>query len=660
MIARFERPEIKAQGPSVERWSAFAVASLAIVILSFWPGPRARADSVEMVGGEIVNGVVRGVADGKVALDIARGPAVPVDKLFNTILKDSAEKNKAVVTPPEKLRSIPLTDVVRIKFDPIFDRAHRTPPLIDNDQAASGRSLSGTIKLRAGYHRMVLPYWHGSGRPLLRLAYSRTEGKPNERRQRFVRGDLLAHLETGGTETPSPGLDKEGYRIPETLTGKVAPNVTYTVRRQPNGRRFESMGDMLTATSVVSNGTLARISTEPFSEENENLAMLIGGYLHVKYDGPYEFVLTSDGGSQLYVGQTPSGLRLMDTSAPTAPWTLTLVEGGSLKGTLEKWTDSKILVGVAAGRARTSLSIPSDRVTEIWSNKTPGTEQGGKADKIDRSNLPANQDVVFARSAAGRLQRVPGRVEGVQGESLVLQFSGESRKIALSKVAGVILAADRATKEEDRTFHQIVETYGGMKLACQLNSLDAGVAELHTMWGQPLTFNTDDLTGISIKNGKAVSLTELIPSRVEQVPFFDRMIPFRVNESLAGGPILLRDGKHSRGISVHAKTVLRYTIGGRFQRLRTKVGFQLPEGELGDAAVRITGDERTLFERPSLRGDGPVESLDLDLTGIGTLTLSVDFGAGQDVGDRVVWADPTLIRADVGPIADVAEQHSAK
>jgi len=634
------------------------------VVLSFWPGPHAAADSVEMVRGEVVKGVVRGIADGKVTLDIARGPAIPEDKLFSAILKDSADKKDAgkkgaAAARPEKLLSIPLTDVVRIQFDPIFDRAHHTPPVIDNDQAGSGRSLSGTIKLRAGYHRMTLPYWHASGRQLLRLAYSRTE-KPNEQRQRFVRGEMLAHLATGGTETPSPGFDKAGYRMPETLSGKVVPNVTYTLRRQPDGRPFQNMGSLLTATSVVSNGTLARISAEPFSEDNENLAMLIVGYLRVKQDGVYEFQLASDGGSQLYVGQPPGGLRWMDTSAPAAPWTLTLVHGGSVGGTLEKWTESKIGVGVAAGRLRASLSIPSDRVTEIWSNKALEKENPGKDDKIDRSNLPPNQDVVFARSAAGRLQRVPGRVQGIQGESLVLQFSGENRKIALSKVAGVILASDRTAKEADLSFHQIVETYGGMKLAGQLTSLDAGVAQLHTLWGDTLTLNTDDVTGVSIKNGKVISLTDLVPSQVEQVPFFDRMIPFRVNESLSGGEILLRDGKHSQGISVHAKTVLRYSIGGRFQRFRAKVGFQLPEGELGDASVRVMGDDKTLFERPSLRGDGPVEPLDLDVTGVGTLTLAVDFGRGQDVGDRVVWADPTLIRADVGPLAEASEPPSAK
>ena len=38
--------------------------------------------------------------------------------------------------------------------------------------------------------------------------------------------------------------------------------------------------------------------------------MLISGYLHVKQDGLYKYVLASDGGSRLYVGQTPSGLPL--------------------------------------------------------------------------------------------------------------------------------------------------------------------------------------------------------------------------------------------------------------------------------------------------------------------------------------------------------------
>jgi hypothetical protein len=63
--------------------------------------------------------------------------------------------------------------------------------------------------------------------------------------------------------------------------------------------------------------------------------------------------------------------------------------------------------------------------------------------------------------------------------------------------------------------------------------------------------------------------------------------------------------------------------------------------------VRIVGDGKTLFDRPEARGDQPPEEFDVDVSGVKTLSLEVDFGRGQDVGDRVVWANPRLLRAEV-------------
>jgi len=604
---------------------------------------------------------LRSLADGKVTLSLTHPSRARVveDKLFNAILKDAKRpKGAPASATPEELRAIPMSDVVQIKFEPMFDRAHGTHPLIDNDPARNGRPASGTIKLRAGYHRFVLAYWHRNGGAFIRLAYSRME-QPSEDRQRFVPGDMLAHLGGGASEAASAGFDKEGYRLPEKLSGEIAPNCEYSIRRRPDGRSFERMTDMLGAASSVGEGTIDRISTRPLPDESQDVAMLVAGYLHIRQDGLYKFVLSSDGGSQLYVGQTPSGLRSFNAATASSPWMLTLAEGGSLKGTIESWIDSKIGVGVAVGRSRVALAIPATRVAKIWSNRDPGKEQPEKDDKtgekIDVSSLPANQDVVFAHSAKGPVQRVPCRVKGIQGESLVLLFGGESRKIAIAKVVGIVLASDQANAANEQAFHQFVETEGGIKFPGQIISMDAAVTKVRTLWGETVTLKTEDLTSVSVKNGKAISLTDFKPSEVSQVPFFERMIHYRINESLSGGPILLRDGKHNFGISVHAKTVLRYTIGGHFQRFRTKLGFQLPEGELGDASVRVLGDNKILFERARLRGDGPIEPLDLDVTGVNTLTLAVDFGQREDVGDRVVWADPVLIRAEAAPLASAPQ-----
>ena len=73
----------------------------------------------------------------------------------------------------------------------------------------------------------------------------------------------------------------------------------------------------------------------------------------------YKFVLASDGGSQLYVGQTPTGLHSVDNSVDwPPPWTITLREGGTLQGAIEKWTDAKIDVRVAGGHVPLCWPFP--------------------------------------------------------------------------------------------------------------------------------------------------------------------------------------------------------------------------------------------------------------------------------------------------------------
>jgi hypothetical protein len=252
----------------------------ACIVLGLFGRPQASADTVELVSGEVVTGVMRGLADGKVTLSLTR-PA------HARVMEDKSlkkPKGAPAAATPEELRVIPMTDVVQIKFEPMFDRSSGTHPLIDNDPARNGRPASGTIKLRAGYHRFALAYWHRNGGAFIRLSYSRME-KPNDDRQRFVPGDMLAHLGGGASETPSAGVDKEGYRLPEVLSGEVAPNCEYSVRRRPDGRSFEKMTDVLGATSSVGEGTMDRISTRPLPDESQDVAMLVAGYLHIRHDG---------------------------------------------------------------------------------------------------------------------------------------------------------------------------------------------------------------------------------------------------------------------------------------------------------------------------------------------------------------------------------------
>jgi hypothetical protein len=123
-------------------------------------------------------------------------------------------------------------------------------------------------------------------------------------------------------------------------------------------------------------------------------------------------------------------------------------------------------------------------------------------------------------------------------------------------------------------------------------------------------------------------------------------MPFRVNQSLTGGPLAMVDGPITKGIAVHSKCVLTYDIHGGYERFKSKVGFQIPEGKAGRAPARILADDKVLWQESELKGDAakPV-AVDLDVAGVKRLTLEVGFGPNQDVAGRVVWGEARLVKA---------------
>jgi hypothetical protein len=65
----------------------------------------------------------------------------------------------------------------------------------------------------------------------------------------------------------------------------------------------------------------------------------------------------------------------------------------------------------------------------------------------------------------------------------------------------------------------------------------------------------------------------------------------------------------------------------------------------GRAACRVLIDGREVFAEPDLQGGKEPIKIDVPLEGAKQLTLEVDFGENADVGDRVLWAEPRLLRS---------------
>lgn len=97
----------------------------------------------------------------------------------------------------------------------------------------------------------------------------------------------------------------------------------------------------------------------------------------------------------------------------------------------------------------------------------------------------------------------------------------------------------------------------------------------------------------------------------------------------------------ARGIYAHAPAMHRYDLGGRWTRLRGRCGLQ---GEnFGRVGFVIQGDDQELWSAEKI-ARGPGAAFDLDVTGIGTLTLTVTDDGDGKAGDWGVWIEPTLSR----------------
>jgi hypothetical protein len=333
------------------------------------------------------------------------------------------------------------------------------------------------------------------------------------------------------------------------------------------------------------------------------------------------------------------------TTSPSS-WYLKCANGDSLHGGIATWVDQKLTLRLD-GAGEVAVTLPAAALTEMW-RATP--EQVAKAKALQATGEP-NQDTAYVLKETDKIVAVAGSALGMQGSELLFRYDGSDRKIAMSKLLGVVFAPAAQGPQSDK-FHQAFMLVDGDVISGKWIGLNGDDVALDTGAGGIIHLRRDQVASIECRNGRVVYLSDLRPVKVEQTPYFDRLMPYRTDTSLTGDVMRLSDGTHAKGLAVHSRCVLEYDLGGRFERFRAKVGFEQPQGLRGRAAVRAVADGRTLLDNPDARGDQAPIDLDADVKGVQRLVLEVDFGQGQDVGGRVDWADARLLRAHVG--ADAA------
>jgi hypothetical protein len=317
--------------------------------------------------------------------------------------------------------------------------------------------------------------------------------------------------------------------------------------------------------------------------------------------------------------------------------TVNLAAGGNLRGYLKSWTAAEIVVA-AVDSINADVKIPTEYVSELWLGSDLHVAQSKRLEAFRRVNKAADTVLVARR---GALQGVNGECKGVTDGALTFHFNGEDRRIDAGRVVGVRFAADKRVAPP-RTFYCLISTTRHAVFPGVLAGLTVEGAVLQPLWGdQPIKLSSAEIAQYSFRNGRLSYLSDMRPVEVKEVPYFSRVLPHRMNTTLAGKPIKL---------DVHAYSSLTWELDGAYETFHVTPGFEQGNGRLGQAHLRVVADGKVLFEDEDAKGTGTPKELTLNLNGAKRLTLEADFGGNHHVGDRIIWAGAKVLKpGEVAP-----------
>jgi len=241
-----------------------------------------------------------------------------------------------------------------------------------------------------------------------------------------------------------------------------------------------------------------------------------------------------------------------------------------------------------------------------------------------------------------------GVVETIGEEKVRFNLDGDVLPVPREKLHGV--AYLRSAPAPGGEIGTIV-TRGGSRWSVRSLRLN-GKLQWTTPAGVTVREPLARLESIDFSGGKVVYLSDLEPRSIDWRPYMPLDTPlesrralFRPRWGRPGDGVALRLDGHEfdRGVLMHSRGVLVYLLPEAFQRLQATVGIGDDGRPHGDAVLHIEGDGRQLLEL-HLRGTDPPQEVDVDLTGVRRLTVTVDYGQGMDIGDQVILAKARLLK----------------
>ncbi len=326
------------------------------------------------------------------------------------------------------------------------------------------------------------------------------------------------------------------------------------------------------------------------------------------------------------------------TKPPEESILFLLADGGRLYGELVGDAPEAVVTRTVLGDA---VPIAFDRLAAIQFVR--GKDDLARAEELFESALQARlpaQDVLITRGPE-ETKSLRGRLETLNAESGSFAFGDKPRSFQMEKVFGIVFATG-ANKQA--VFPVTVELSDGSVVSGAIERADAESLKFATSVGSVMEVKVGEVMNFRVRSPRVVYVSDLTPTVERTEGMLHRPWPVRKDRSVSATPLSMAGRVFNRGLGVHSKTELGYSLGGTYESLVATIGIDDAVRPAGSVVFRVLGDGKVLFDSGELTGQDPPRDIRVDTASVNTLTLIVDYGDGLDLSDYADWGGLRLLK----------------
>jgi NPCBM/NEW2 domain len=261
-------------------------------------------------------------------------------------------------------------------------------------------------------------------------------------------------------------------------------------------------------------------------------------------------------------------------------------------------------------------------------------------DRLAKTKRP--RDVLYLKNG----DRMQGKLTiPARGPTFTMYLGDRSTDIPQDQVAVWAMNSEyQAHLKTKKPFAHVVTT-GGARLQFASVRYDPQRDMLagKTLFGAKMDIQLRQVAALTMRQGQAVYLSDLVPKGYDFTPFLGIHWPLVPDANLAGRQLSLGRDFYDKGLAMHAKSQVTYDLDGPYKWFEALVGLE-DTASSGQAQVSVTVDGKSVLPAKELNRLNPVLPVRIDIAKARSMTLSVDFSNFGDVQARVNWADARLIK----------------